>query len=171
MALFYLLLVPLALARQPLPWRALLAPTPRAVGIGIVAAVALYLLGWLVVRLLLALLPTLADQIAALYTWRDLVGAPLVWALLAGIVVWEEIIWRGAITLPLAGRLGPWRGSTLGALAFGAGHLAFGVPLLPLVAVLAGGFWALVTIRTRGLVAALVCHLLWDATVLFVWPY
>src|SRR5206468_2700382 len=142
MAAFYALLIPLALAWQPLPWRRLLAASRRAVLTGALGAVLLYSLGWLVFHLLLLAYPPFAPQAASLYTWRDLVGWPWGWLLLAGIVFGEEVLWRGAITLPLAARLGAWPGCLLGALAFGAGHLVFGVPLLPLVAVAAGAFWA-----------------------------
>jgi uncharacterized protein YbjT (DUF2867 family)/membrane protease YdiL (CAAX protease family) len=172
MLVFYALLVPLAVASQPVGWHQLLTPHRRPLLIGAGAAVALYGLGWAGFHLLLAALPVLAGEVAALYGWRDQLPAPaFALFLLPAIVAAEELVWRGALTLPLAARWGAWRGVLLGAVLFGAAHLAFGSALLVLAAVVCGAYWGALAIATRSLVPSLVCHLLWDAAVMFWLPY
>jgi uncharacterized protein YbjT (DUF2867 family)/membrane protease YdiL (CAAX protease family) len=154
----------------PLPWRALLTPTRRGLGQGVAAAVLLYAAGAVVFRVLQGHGST-AGQLATLYAWRDAVSPAVVWPLLAFIVSLEELVWRLAVTLPLAARFGPWAGPALGALAFALAHVAMGVPVLVLAALGAGFVWSLMVVRTGSAVPALVSHLLWDAAVLLVFPY
>ena len=172
MAAYYAVLVPLALGGFQGGWRPLLAPRPWHVVVGVGAAVALYALDWIGFRVVLTALPALAAEVPALYAWRDqlpnaLVGLPL----LVAIVAAEEVVWRGAVTLPLAARWGPWAGIALGGLVFGAAHLGFGSVLLVLAAVVCGACWGGLAVATRSLVPSVVCHLLWDLAVLFWLPY
>ena len=90
--------------------------------------------------------------------------------LLVFIIVAEEAIWRGAIMLPLTAKLGAWKGIVLASLAFAGAHAFIGPPLLVLAAFIAGMFWGILVVRTQGLFAAIVCHLLWDVTVMFLLP-
>jgi membrane protease YdiL (CAAX protease family) len=172
MGAFYALLAPLALVGQRLGWRALWRPSVGAVAGGVAAGVALYALGWAGFGLLAAAAPPLAAQLAPLYAWAaDLPAAPLGPLLFVGIVAGEEIVWRGAIALPLAARWGPWHGLLLGALVFGVAHAGFGSPLLVLAALACGAYWGWLTLATRSLVPAFVSHLLWDLAVMFWLPY
>lgn len=164
------LLATFALTCVPVGWRELWRPKPRDLARGVAAAALLYLAGALVVPALVTS-PALAAQMAAVYGWRHAVPGVLVVPLLLLIVVGEEIVWRGAITLPLAARFGPWAGVVAGAVVFAAAHLPLGMPVLLLAALGAGAFWSALAIRTRGLVPALVSHVLWDLTVLFWLPY
>jgi uncharacterized protein len=172
MGAFYALLGPLALVGQRIGWRELWRPSASSVAGGIVAAVALYALGWVGFHVLAAVVPVLGAQLAPLYAWAgDLPAAPLGPLLFVGIVAGEEIVWRGAITLPLAARYGPWRGVLLGALVFAVAHAGFGSPLLVLAALGCGVYWGWLALATRSLVPAFVCHLLWDLAVMFWLPY
>jgi NADH dehydrogenase len=163
-------LVPLAFAWIRLDWRRLMAPGTRPVAVGVGAAVALYVAGALVVRFLSAW-PAAAAEIAMLYGWRDQVPRGLAPLLLPLIVLAEDIVWRGGVTLPLAGRFGAWAGSFLAALGFALAHVALGSWVLLAAAFGAGLFWSALAIRTRGLAAPLLSHILWDVTILFVCPY
>jgi len=170
MAAAALVLSTLALARIDVGWRELYRPSLRHLGHGVVAAAVLYAAGAAIARLL-AVLPALAAQMATLYGWKSAVPPGPAAALVAFIVLGEEIVWRGAVTLPLAARLGPWTGVLAAAAAFAAAHLTLGVPVLLLAALGAGAFWSALVIKTRSAVPALVCHILWDLTVLFWLPY
>jgi uncharacterized protein YbjT (DUF2867 family)/membrane protease YdiL (CAAX protease family) len=172
MAAYYAVLGPLALGGVQGGWRSLLAPRPWHLIVGVGAAVAVYALGWVGFRVVLTAFPALAAEVPALYAWRDqlpnaLVGLPL----LVAIVAAEEVVWRAAVTLPLAARWGPWAGIALGALVFGVAHLGFGSALLVLAAVVCGACWGGLAVTTRSLVPSFVCHLLWDLAVLFWLPY
>lgn len=88
--------------------------------------------------------------------------------LILPIIPGEEIVWRGAVMLPLAQKWGRIAGVVLAALMFAAAHLTLGsVPLL-LAAVALGAFWGFITLWTRSLVPALLCHLIWDVMLLYV---
>lgn len=164
------LLSAFALARVPVGWAELWRPRSRDLARGAAAAALLYLAGALVVPAL-ATSPALAAQMADVYGWRRAVPDGVVLPLLLLIVLGEEIVWRGAVTLPLAARIGPWAGVLLGAVAFAVAHLPLGRPVLMVAALGAGAFWGALAIRTRSLVPALVSHVLWDLTVLFWLPY
>jgi membrane protease YdiL (CAAX protease family) len=170
MALTTALLMPFALRAVDVGWRELLRPSRRLVLQGIGWAVVLYALGWLVTQALL-LLPGAREQIALVYGWRSAVAGPLVLPLLVFIILGEEVLWRNAVTLPLAARWGAVAG-VLGASAGSAAmHVAMGVPLVMLAAFGAGAFWSAIVVRSRSAVPALVSHLLWDLAVMFWLPY
>ncbi|MCA9711870.1 MAG: CPBP family intramembrane metalloprotease, partial [Myxococcales bacterium] len=114
--------------------------------------------------------PQLADQVQAVYAWSDTAPLGLRLALLPVIVFGEDLVWRGAITLPLAARFGALRGCLLGGIVFALAHLTTGPPLLLLAALAMGAVWGAMAIRTRSLVPVVVCHLLWDVLVMFVRP-
>lgn len=84
------------------------------------------------------------------------------------IIPGEEIVWRGAVMLPLVERWGRVVGICVAALLFAAAHVMLGsVPIL-LAAVALGAVWGALTIWTRSLWPALVCHLVWDLMILYV---
>jgi len=170
MAAAALVLSTLALTRVAVGWRELYRPAIHHLGYGVPAAAVLYAAGAATARLLAAS-PALAAQMTTLYGWKSGVPPELAVALVAFIVLGEEIVWRSAVTLPLAARLGPWKGVLTAAAAFAAAHAPLGVPVLLLAALGAGAFWSALVIKTRSGVPALVCHLVWDVTVLFWLPY
>ena len=159
-----------ALAFVHVDWRALFRPTWRHLARGVAAATFLYAAGALVARMLAAS-PALAAQMSEVYEWKRMVPGALAVPLLLVIVLAEEIVWRNAVTLPLAARLGPWPGVLAAAALFALAHLPLGVPLLPLAALSAGAFWSAFVLKTRSAVPALVSHLLFDLAVLFWLPY
>jgi NADH dehydrogenase len=172
MSAFYLALAPAAVLGLPLGWRELLAPRVKHLAAGVAAAVVLYLLAGGVYLALSAWFPALTSEAAGLYAWKEQSPLALAVPLLACVIVpGEEIVWRGAVTLPAAARWGPWWGCLVAAAAFSAAHLAFGSPLLLLAAAEVGFFWNWLVVKTRSLVPALLCHLLWDLTVLLWLPY
>jgi uncharacterized protein YbjT (DUF2867 family)/membrane protease YdiL (CAAX protease family) len=170
MAVGGLVLSTFALARVRVDWRDLYRPSWRHLGYGVAAAAVLYAAGGAVAHLLMTS-PALAGQIRELYGWKSAVPGALAVPLLFAIVLGEEIVWRNAVTLPFAARLGPWRGMAAAAAAFALAHLPLGVPLLLLAALGAGTFWSALVLKTRSAVPALVSHVLWDLAVLFWLPY
>jgi membrane protease YdiL (CAAX protease family) len=170
MAVGGLVLSAFALAHVRLDWRALYRLSWRHAGYGVAAAPFLYAGGALVVRMLAAS-PALAAQIVALYGWKRMVPDALAVPLLLVIVLGEEIVWRAAVTLPLAARLGPWRGAAAAAALYALAHLPMGVPFLLLAAMGAGTFWSAFVLKARSAVPALVSHVLFDLAVLFWFPY
>jgi nucleoside-diphosphate-sugar epimerase/membrane protease YdiL (CAAX protease family) len=170
MAVAALVLSGVAIAAVPVGWRDLIRPHRRHLVEGVIGAMALYVLGAAMARLLSSS-PVLAAEIAVVYAWRTRVPEAFAIPLLILIVAGEEIVWRAAITLPLAARLGPWTGALAGAALFALAHAPLGVPVLLVAALGAGAFWGAVMIKTRSLVPAFVSHVLWDLAVLFWIPY
>jgi membrane protease YdiL (CAAX protease family) len=164
------LLVALALRAVPLAWKELYRPRAVHLAWGVGSAAALYGAGAVVFNILQHV-PGAAAQIAAAFAWRDAVPASLALPLLVAIVAAEEIVWRNAVTLPFAARRGPVAGTLLAAGAFAAAHVSLGVPVLLVAALGAGTVWSALVVRTRSALPALISHLLWDAAVLFLFPY
>ena len=170
MAAAALMLSIFALAGVEVGWRELFRPSLRHLALGAAAAVLLYGAGAAIAGLLAAS-PVLAAQMATLYGWKSTVPAAMAMPLVVFIVLGEEIVWRNAVTLPLAARLGSWTGVIVAALAFAAAHVSLGLPVLLLAAFGAGAFWSALVVKTRSAVPALLCHILWDMAVLFWLPY
>jgi membrane protease YdiL (CAAX protease family) len=163
-------LIPVALAAVPVGWRELYRPAWWHVPVALAGAVVLYVAGAVVSSLLLAV-PTANDQAIALYTWSRLVPPRQVLPLLLFIILGEEIVWRNAVTIPFAARLGPFWGCLAAGTAFALAHLSLGVPLLLLAALAAGSFWSAMVLATRSAWPALLCHVAWDLAVMLWWPY
>lgn len=170
MAAVNLVLIPTALALG-LPWAELLRPRVRHLVFGTAAALALYGLCWLGAGLLRGLTPWLMAEVSSLYAWGDVLPVWQALPLLVLIVLGEELFWRAAIALPVAGRWGPWAGVAASAGAFTLAHLAVGPPVLWLAAAGCGAVWAWLVLRTRSVWPGFVCHYLWDVLVMFVAPY
>ncbi len=167
----YALLLPLALIALPLPYRRRLRPSPRAALTGVAAAALLYGLGAAVVALLSRVDPAAATALTELEFVAA--GGPGAWMapLLVLTVVGEELVFRTALLLPLASRLGPWLAIVVCALLYTLAHAAAGPPLLLVAAAGAGLFWGYLHIRTGSLLATILCHLLWDVAVIALAPY
>ncbi len=151
-------------------WTSLLRPRLGTVGLGIVAAMVLYVGADLFMAGLRLSWPDLAAQVQTVYAWSDTAPLPLRLGLIGPIVFGEDLLWRGALTLPLAARFGAVPGCLLAGSAFALAHLTTGPPLLLLAALAMGALWSAMAIRTRSLVPVVVCHLTWDLLVMFVRP-
>ena len=151
-------------------WADLLRPTLTRVGIGLASATALYLAADLFMAGLRVGLPALAAQVDTVYAWGETAPLGLRLALLGPIVLGEDLLWRGAITLPLAARFGAIGGCVLAGAAFAVAHLTSGPPLLWVAALAMGTIWSALAVRTRSLVPVVVSHLVWDLLVMFVRP-
>jgi NADH dehydrogenase len=156
-----------AVLALPLPWAELWRPRVSALITGVVVGAATWALALAVIALLERAAP---DAIAALPTMR---AWPSVWPLayavpmLVVVVAAEEVVWRSAIALPLAGRLGPVQGSIAAGLLFALAHVTMGPPILLVAALLAGTGWSMLTIRTRSAFATFIAHLVWDAALIW----
>src|SRR4029077_14701080 len=134
LAAAYAILIPVAVGSARIGWKELGRPAARHLVQGVAAAVLLYLTTGVV----LALAPALAGAVSSVVAWKEAVPPALAPPLLVFIILGEEVVWRGAVTLPLAARLGPWTGAMLGALAFAAVHVPLGVPAVVVAAVAMG---------------------------------
>jgi NADH dehydrogenase len=165
----YVLLAVVALSARALPWRALLRPSVALVALGLVVAAGMLAASMLVVSTLTAIAPDFVAPATDVYRWAD-DPTPVSIAVLVAIIAGEDIAWRGAVTLLLAGRFGPLAGAVAAGALFAASHVALGPPVLWLAALLAGAFWSALAIRCRSLVPVFVSHLTWDLGMVLLRP-
>ncbi|PRQ01209.1 CPBP family glutamic-type intramembrane protease [Enhygromyxa salina] len=165
----------LALTLLGLRWARLWRPSAAALGWGVGAGVVMWAGAFGVAAALARLAPELWSETTTLYAWSDqlTLAPPLALGLLTLIVAGEEVVWRGALGVALAGRsdrMGPWSAVLLSSALFTIAHLSTGPPVLAIAAALAGGAWTWLAIRTRSLFAPFVAHLGWDAALLWLTP-
>lgn len=116
-------------------------------------------------------LPFAGAQIGAVYGIRT--QAP-VWVIAPALVLvigpGEELFWRGLVQWGLVHRLGPLRGWAGATLLYGLVHVAAGNFMLVVAALIAGGFWGGMYLRTGRIAPVVVSHILWDVTVFLLLP-
>ncbi|HYM90444.1 MAG TPA: CPBP family intramembrane glutamic endopeptidase, partial [bacterium] len=83
----------------------------------------------------------------------------------------EELFWRGLVQWGLGRRLGPGWGWAMATTLYGGAHLAAANPMLVVAALVAGGFWGLLYLRTGRIAPLVVSHILWDLTVFLILPF
>lgn len=161
----------IAIRTLALPWRALFEFRARDVALGVAAAGALWLAGAAAIAAIRAVAPALANDLGQIQLFAGALEPWVVVLALPFIVATEDIVWRAAVTLPLAARL-PWPAAALAAGSlFALAHVTSGPPLLVLAALACGTLWSAVAIATRRLVPVTAMHLTWDVLVVFVAPY
>jgi uncharacterized protein YbjT (DUF2867 family)/membrane protease YdiL (CAAX protease family) len=170
MAVLNLALLGLALVGLRLDWRALLRPSVASTAAGVGAGLVMWAGALVFTAGLAAALPDLWAGAAELYGWATALSLGLSLAALTVIVAGEEIVWRGALGLGLAARVGPWSAVLISASLFTLAHTSIGSPLLLVAAFVAGGMWTALAIRARSLWACVLAHLLWDIALLWLTP-
>jgi membrane protease YdiL (CAAX protease family) len=159
----YALLSGLAAASQQLPWRSLLRPTVGGIAAGLALAAIMLGVALVLVPALTAWFPEFLAPAAGIYGWADEAHP----ALLVAIILGEDIVWRGAVPIILAGRLGDYGGAIAAGALFAAAHLVLGPPVLWFAAFLAGTAWSALALRTRSLIPVFIAHLAWDAGMVY----
>lgn len=116
------------------------------------------------------LAPDLMASASEVYAWATTWPVLTTAVLLVLIAGAEDFVWRFAITLGLVRRVGPVAAVFIGALAFACAHATTGPPILVVAALLAGFVWSALAVRTRSWPAVVLCHVLWDASVVMLAP-
>jgi len=160
----------LLLAFEPRRLLPLLRPTGGWIALGAAVGVAMVLATGALYPVAVGLVPSVAVQTARLYAAFHALSRAAAMAALVPVVVGEEVVWRGAVYGVLVRRWGTPSAIGLGTLIYAAAHAPVGSPLLVLTAAACGLVWSLLRAATRSLVPTLVCHVVWDAMVLLVWP-
>lgn len=147
-----------------------LKPTLLGIAMGLAAGAVLYGMTRLVLLAMSRLWPGWVDAARTLYAWRGGHGPAFLIPTLILIVVAEEVVWRGVVARFLMERWGRAAGIVVGAAIYALAHLAAGQPLLLGAAFACGLFWGWLYAATDDLVPPTVCHLAWDAMLLFAVP-
>lgn len=138
--------------------------------LGLAGAAVLYLVFFLGNLLLRALFSGAGAGVSAVYQLGEGAAPGRVALLLVVIGVAEEIFWRGFVLRRLLARHRELAALLLATAAYTAVHLASGNPVLLLAAAVCGGFWGLMYLWRRSLLACLVSHVAWDIAVFVLWP-
>jgi len=157
----------IAVLALPLPWAELWRPRIAALVTGAIVGAATWGLALAVIATLERAAPGAIAALPAMRAWAGAWPLALAVPMLVVVVAAEEVVWRSAIALPLAGRIGPVQGSIVAGLLFALAHVTMGPPILLVAAVLAGTGWAALTIRTRSAFATFIAHLGWDAALIW----
>jgi hypothetical protein len=116
------------------------------------------------------LVPAVVPQAVDLYVTFGGSRGPATVALLALVVLGEELVWRGAVQDGLTARLGPGAGVLATTVLYGLAVLPVGLPLLVGIALGCGLYWGVLRVVSRSLTPCLISHLLWNLVVLVIHP-
>jgi uncharacterized protein YbjT (DUF2867 family)/membrane protease YdiL (CAAX protease family) len=159
-----------AFACLGMSWAKLWRPSASALAWGVGAGLVTWAGAFAVAELLGAFAPGLWSRTSELYAWAGELPVVAALGLLTLIVAGEEIVWRGALGLGMAARVGAWPAVAISAGLFTLAHLTTGPLVLAIAAALAGAAWTWLAIRTRSLFASYVAHLGWDVAMLWLTP-
>ena len=160
----------LLLRRLPGPGFGSMMGTSRtAVILGLAVGVATSVATWVLYPLSVDLVPRLQAEVPKLYALLRQPPGP-VWALpvLITVVTAEELVWRGLAIDVFSGSGRMTRGVLFASLLYTLPQVAFRSPLLVVVSFFCGLIWGILRVRTGGLAAPLIAHIVWDLLV-FVW--
>ena len=143
---------------------------PRALGLSLGVTAVMVGAGLATVAALHMLAPGFAQAAEEVYGWARSWPAAATLLMLPVIAAAEDLVWRFGITLGLARRFGPGPAVLLGAVGFALAHATTGPPILAVAALLAGLVWGALAMRTRSLPAVLLCHVVWDASMVMLAP-
>lgn len=141
------------------------------VALGIVCAVALWVIFWICNEISRLIIPFAGTQVGSIYALRTgnnpwVVGAMLL--LVIGPA--EELFWRGTVQRAISAKRGPVVAFILTTAAYTLVHIwSFNLMLIGAAGV-CGVFWGLLYAWRRNLTAALVSHCLWDVAVFLIFP-
>lgn len=144
-------------------------PAPANLIVGLAVGVLMSLATWWLYPMSVSLLAPIQTEVETLYALlRQAPGPVRAFPLLFLVVAAEELVWRGVAIDLFSKRLGPWRAMFFSALLYVLPQVALRSPLLIIVALCCGLLWGALRVRSKGLAAPFVAHLVWNVLV-FVW--
>ncbi len=148
-------------------------PTPAlsTMALGALVGVIMSLATWGLYPVSISILPAIQVEVETLYALlRQWPGPLRAFPLLLLVVAAEELVWRGVAIDLLSPSLGARRAVLVSALLYVLPQVALGSPLLVVVAASCGLLWGALRVRTQGLAAPFVAHLVWDILVFVMFP-
>ena len=141
------------------------------VGAGLFVGALMAAATWILYPISAELVPLISTEVPKLYALLRQPPGP-VWAfpVLVLVVSAEEWIWRGLAIDTFSRSVSPGRAALLSAFVYVLPQVAFRSPLLMVVALACGLVWGGLRVWSRGLVAPLVAHLVWDLLVFVLFP-
>ena len=146
-------------------------PTAASLIAGLAVGLVMSLATWWLYPVSVSVFPPIQTEVETLYALlRQAPGPVRALPLLFLVVAAEELVWRGVAIDLFSKSFGPWRAMLFSALLYVLPQLALRSSLLIIVAFLCGLLWGSLRVRTRGLAAPLIAHLVWDILVFVMHP-
>lgn len=143
----------------------------RAIMVGTLSAVILYLLFWLGNTVAQWLFPFAESQVTSIYDIRTESQAIVIALVLLFITSpAEEIFWRGFIQKWAMERFGNLYGWLLGSCIYAGVHIASGNFMLVMAALVAGLFWGFLYWQEKNLVSCIISHCIWTVGIFLLVP-
>ncbi len=148
-----------------------LTEAPRRMDVVLIGAGALCTLPYLAYPTAVSVVPPLAAEVERLYAWVQAPPGPVAaFPVLVGVVVCEEVIYRGLLYRALEERTsGPWP-TLIAAALYTLPQIGSGSWALSLLALGCGLVWTLQRAWSGSLWAPLLTHLLFNLAVLVTFP-
>lgn len=142
----------------------------QSVAWGVLIGLAMSIATWVLYPISVELIPSIGLEVERLYALLRQPPGPLrALPVLVFVVAAEELVWRG-LAMDVFSRLGAFRAVLVASVAYILPQVAFRSGLLVVVALLCGIVWSTLRVRTRGVLAPFVAHLVWDLLVFVMYP-
>ena len=143
----------------------------KKIGLGLLSGFVLYGVFWAGNAVSRAVLPWAAEDIGAVYAFRQnasLIRIGLLIVLIIG--PGEELFWRGFLQRRWQSRLGLLPGYLLAAGVYAVVHAGSGNLMLVASAFVCGLYWGALYVRFRSAILVAVSHTLWDLLIFIIFP-
>jgi membrane protease YdiL (CAAX protease family) len=144
----------------------------RKIGLGLLAAAALYAVFFIGDWASRLVLPFAGADIGQVYGFKT--GAPVLRIVLSMALVigpGEELFWRAYLQRRWQKCFGPLGGWLAATALYALVHAGSGNPMLVLAAAVGGLFWGFLYMRTGSALLVVVSHTVWDIAVFLVIPF
>lgn len=143
----------------------------RKVLLGILSAGGLYGLFFMGHQVAGNIFSRAADDIQAVYAFREGASALRIGLLMVFIIgPGEELVWRSMLQRHMEDRLSPLSGYLLAAFLYAAVHAVTGNTMLVTSAALCGLYWGALFLRFRSPLLVAVSHTAWDILIFVLYP-
>ena len=145
--------------------------TWKAIGFGLLAAVALWMIFYVGEYLSGLLFGFAREQVDNIYALKE--GQSKLWIALGLIFIMgpaEEIFWRGFVQQNFINKYGEWKGFVFATLIYALVHIWSFNFMLVMAALVCGIFWGLMYRYNKNLVPLVISHAVWDVAVFILLP-
>jgi uncharacterized protein len=144
----------------------------RKAALGILSALALYVVFWLGNQATRYLFARAGGDISGVYAFKEQASVLRIALLMTFIIgPGEELFWRGFLQRRFEAAAGGLPGWLLATAVYTVVHVASGNPILVLAAAVCGLFWGWLYLRYRSMLLNAVSHTVWDLTVFLLFPF
>jgi membrane protease YdiL (CAAX protease family) len=145
-------------------------PSPKQLGIGLLAGIFMLVVTYLGYASVMANIPELHGATGELYRFFVSLPPYLIPVAVPLIIVSEEIVWRGRVQGLFQQRTHPILAAVGAAAVYALAHAPIGSALLVGVAFACGLFWSVLRGATGSIVPGLIAHVIWDVFVMVLFP-